>query len=359
MRTRIALPALATAAVLFAGCTAQSPSSAPPPGLMPALTPQQSLMAAVTNTGQGKDLSTSIKVDATAADLKTLAAAVADAEASAEDQQAVDKITEIVPKVVLKTALHSRGAELNTEKDPSKIDGSFALSVDGKPIEGLWVAGEAFLHADVAGIATATGLFTMEDVQGLAGALAPSMPWITTLIEGKWVALDKATVNQYLERLKVEAASASPEPSPTPTIDAAKVSKAFVDVSVVTKVDDQTFKVVSDVKKAIKAAAAIDPNDDLTDAEADKALASLNDGADLDTTITVTDGKVTKVVVDIADILRTWPKANPEEPAIAKLAAADFKLNGVVEISSADPKLAAPSAGATIPAKDLKQLLPS
>lgn len=359
MRTRLALPALATAAVLFAGCTAQSTNSAPPPGLMPGLTPQQSLMAAVTNTGQGKDLSTSIKLDATADDLKKLAAALADEEASADDQKAIDTVSALVPKVIIKTALHSRGAELNTEKDPNNIDGSFAVTVDGKPLEGLWVAGQAFLHADVAGLATATGLFTTEDVQMLAGAMASSMPWINTIVDGQWVALDKATVQEYLERLRVQAASASPAATPTPTIDAAKVSKAFVDVSVVTKVDDQTYKVVTDVKKAVKAAAAIDPNDDLTDADADEAVANLNDGADLDTTITVADGKVTKVVVDIADMLRTWAKPNPEEPSIAKLAAADFKLAGVVELSSADPKLTAPAAAATIPASDLKQLLPS
>lgn len=360
MRTRLAIPALATAAVLFAGCTAQSSSSAPAPGLMPALTPQQSLMAAVTNTGQGKDLTTSIRVDATADDLKKLAVAVADEDViSADDQKSIDMIAAIVPKVVIKTALHSRGAEFNTEKDPNNIDGSFTVSVDSKPIEGLWVGGQAFVHADVEGIGKATGLFTSDDVQMIAGAMATSMPWINTLIEGQWVALDKATVAAYLEQLRAQEASASPAATPTPTIDAAKVSQAFVNASEVTKIDDQTYKLVADAKKMIKATAALDPNDDLTDADADEAIAQLNDGANLDATISVADGKVTKVVVDIADILRTWAKPNPEEPMIAKLAATDFKLSGVVEMSSADPKLAAPSAGATIPASDLKQLLPS
>nr|NLI51744.1 hypothetical protein [Propionibacterium sp.] len=356
MRTKLAVPALATAAVLFAGCTAQ-PGSTPVPLMPTVVSPQQSLMQAVSATGQGKDLSTSIRLDATADDLKKVAAALADDQPSADDQKTIDTVSEIVPKVVLKTALHSRGAELNTEKDPNNLDGSFALTIDGKPLEGLWVGGQAFLHADVDGIGKATGLFTTEDIQMIAGSMATSMPWINKLVEGQWVALDKATVAAYLERLRGEAASASP--TATPSIDAAKVSKAFVDVSTVTKVDESTFKVVTDVKKVVKAAAAIDPNDDLTDTDADEAVAGLNDGATLDATISVADGKVTKIVIDIADIMRTWPKPDPEEPTIAKLAAADFKLNGVIELSSADPQLKAPTAAATIPASDLKQLLPS
>lgn len=336
---KLLIPAVA-AALLFTGCAAP-------------VTPKQALSDAATKTAQGKDLSYSMKIDTTADDLKKVMTATSSSAVDAQTQSIIDVATSIIPKTVMKVSMHSNGADLNTEKDPQKLDMAMSLAVDSKPIEIMWVKGEAFLHADVEGIGQATGLFTAAQVKMLASSAAASMPWINDVVGGKWVALDKTAVNALIEKAKLQMASAAP--SAAPSIDAAKATAAFMDASEITKVDDKTYKSVTDAKKLIKAMAAMDPNDQLTDAQADESIAKINDGANLDVTYTLTDGKVSKAVIDVADIMRTWPKADPAQPELAKLAATDFKMALVVEMAN-DVKITAPSAASTIPASDLEGL---
>lgn len=339
MRKMLIAPALAaTAALVLVGCAAPA-------------TPKQVMGDALTKTGQGKNMTVTMKLDTTADDLKKLVTAMGDSGATDQSAQTIEAITSIVPKVAVKTSLHSNGGDLNVETDPSKIDGSFAITVDSKPLEVLWVKSKAYLHADVDGIGQATGLFTGTQVKMMAASAAKTMPWITPLVEGKWVAIDDAIVTKYIEKVKETMASASP--SAKSSVDMAKASAAFLEASEITKVDDTTFKIVTDAKKLIKAAAAMDANDELTDAKADEAIAKINDGANLDTTVTLKNGAVSKVVIDLADVMRTWAKPDASQPVIAKLAATDFKLGGVFEFDSADMALAAPAAAATIPASDL------
>lgn len=345
MRKSLVVPALAASAALFAGCSA---ATTPP-------TPKQALTDAVNKSGSAKDAAVAMKFDTTADDVTKLMNAVAAEGASAQSKQQMAVVAKVLPKLELKTALHSNGADLNAEKSPDKLDGSFTLSVDGKPLDFLWLGSQPYVHADVEGIGQATGLFTSTQVKMLSEQAAAQMPWITDVVDGKWVTLDKATAAKFVEKAKAAAATASP--SPSASIDPMKVRDSVLENSEVTKVDDKTYKVVTDAKKLVKAAASWSSTDDFTDAKADETIAQLNDGANLDSTVTVADGKVSKVVVDVADIIRTWPKPQADKPQIAKLAATDFKLGGVVDLSSSEVKLAAPAAATTIPAADAEQLL--
>ncbi len=346
MHKRVVLPALAlSGALLLAGCSAAAPA-----------TPKQAVSDAVTKTGSGKDSSVSFKLDTTADDLTKLVTAASSSE-SAQSKQQLAVITKIVPKLAMKAAVHSNGADLNTEKSPDKLDGSFSVSVDGKPAEFLWIGAQPYLHADVEGIGQATGLFTSTQVKMLTDSAATQFPWINDVVDGKWVTLDKATAAKFVEKATAQAATASPTASPS--YDPAKIRDGVLESSEITKVDDKTYKVVTDAKKLLKAAASFSSTDNYDDAEADKAIADLNDGAKLNSTVTVADGKVSRVVVDLANVIRTWPKAQADQPEIAKLAATDFKLDGVVDLDGSDQKIAAPQAATTIPASDAEKLLNS
>lgn len=344
MRKIVAVSA-ATAALVLAGC---SSTPAPPPA---AANPKDAVTEAATNAGQGHDQTVTFRLDTTPEDIaKVVEASEASNTSDSSTTQMLSTLGKILPKTSMQISLHSDGAELNTEKDPAKIDAAFQLSVDGKPVDLTWLDSRAFLHADVEGLGQATGLFTGEQVRMAVADQAQSKPWITDLVNGKWVEADPASVQKLLQD-----AQASASPSAAPTVDPARARAAFLDNSEISKVDDDTYRVVTDAKKLIPSLAAIDPNDDLTEEKAQEAIDGLKDGANLDTTVDVADGKVTRAVVDLDDIARTWPKTDGDAQA-EKLANTDFHADGVFEFSDANPNIAMPQATSTIPASDLEQL---
>lgn len=339
MRTSLILPAVAAAGLVFAGCSAP-------------VTPEKALADAFAKTGEGSSATVTMKLDTTAEDLATFIEA-ASADQSATSMQQLDVVSAIVPKLAITTAVKAHSGNLDSVTTPEKADLAFTVSVDGKPLEVRWVDSQIFLHADVEGLGQATGLFTATQVKMMAGQLSAQLPWLTDVIDGKWVTLDKESSAKLIAKTQEQVASA--QPSAQPSVDPVKVREALLGASTVTKADDSTFKVATDAKKLITAMAELSDTDEFTAEDAQEAIADINDGADLDTTVTVKDGKVTKVVVDIADILRTWPPASAA--SAAEVAAAEFTLNGVIEIDHADPKIAVPSPATTIPASDIDQVL--
>ena len=341
MRTSLILPAVA-AGLVFAGCSAP-------------VAPEKALADAFAKTGEGSSATVTMKIDTTAEDLTKLIEA-ASVSQSAPAMQQLDAVTAIVPKLAITTAVKAHSGNLNSAITPETADAAYIISVDGKPLEVRWVDSQLFLQADVEGLGQATGLFTATQVKLMVGQLGTQLPWITDVIEGRWVALDKDSSAKLVAKAQEQAASA--QPSAQPSLDPVKVRDSLLGASTVTKVDDSTFKVATDAKKLLTALAEFSDTDDLTAENAQEAMDEINDGADLDTTVTVKDGRVTKVVIDFADVLRTWPKAHgTSAPSIERLAATEFTLNGVVEIDNTDPKIAAPSPATTIPASDVDQLL--
>ena len=343
MRTSLIIPAVAAAGLVFAGCTAPVP-------------PEKALADAFAKTGEGSSATITMKVDTTAEDLTKLIE-TGSRNSSAPAMQQLDVITAIVPKLAITTAVKAHSGNLNSGISPDKADMAYSISVDGKPLEVRWVDSQFFLKADVEGIGQATGLFTATQVKMMAGQLSAQLPWITDVINGGWVALDKDSSAKVIAKAQEQAASA--QPSAQPSIDPVKSRDALLGASTVTKVDDTTFKVATDAKKLVTAMAELSDTDDFTAEDAQDIIDDLNDGADLDTTVTVKDGKVSKVVIDIADVLRTWPKLNggTADATMADIAALEFTLNGVIEIDNTDPKIAAPSPATTIPASDVDQAL--
>lgn len=341
MRPSPILAAAAATGLLVAGCSAPVP-------------PEQALADALAKTGQRSSATVTMRLDTTAEDLAKLV----EAGSTTPDAPAIpqlDVVTAIVPKLAITTAVRAHSGDLNSAITPDQADVAFTVSVDGKPLEVRWVDSQLFLHADVEGIGQATGLFTATQVKMMAGQLTTTLPWITDVINGGWVTLDKDTSAKVIAKAQEQATSA--EPTAQPSVDPVKARDALLGASTVTKVDDSTFKVATDAKKLITAMAELSDTDDFTAEDAQEAIDSINDGADLDTTVTVKDGRVVKVVVDLADILRTWPKQKPGDTATASIAATEFLLNGVVEIDNTDPTIEAPSPATTIPASDVEQLL--
>lgn len=351
MRKMVAVSAAASASALLlvAGCSGTTGGTNPGPV---SADPKTAVADAFTQTGQGKDSTVTFKFDTTEADVQKVFDAMNSGSSSTPNpstQQTMKSVAKIIPLTTFKVATHSNGDSLNAEKDPNKIDANVNIAVDGKPIEFTWLASRAFLRADVQGLGQATGLFTIDQVKMYTADSARTMPWITPLVEGKWVEADSASVKQMIQKAQASAA-----PSASPSIDPKKAQAAILDNSEVTKVSDGTYKVVTDAKKVIPALAAIDPNDSFTDQKAQDALKQVKDGANLDSTVTIANGKVTKIDVDLADVLRTWPQST--DKTAQALAQADFKLNGVAEINEDNPNITAPQPAATIPAKDLQGL---
>ena len=340
MRTRtiFAIPTALAAGALLAGCTAPVP-------------PEKALADAFAATGAVPHVTVTAKLDTTTDDLTKLVEAASTGQSASTAAQ-LDPFVAIVPKIAITTAVHAHSGDLNSTIGLDTADVSVAISVDGKPLEFRWVDSLPFVRADVEGIGQATGLFTGTQVKMMASQLTSTMPWVTDLIEGKWMTFDEATVAQLLDQIKNES-----NQSAQPQVDPVKARDALLEASTVTKVDDSTFKIATDAKKMLTAVAAVSDTDDFTEEDATEAINSINDGADLDTTVTVKDGKVTKIVVDIADVLRTWPKPDAGEPALAAIAGTEFKLDGVIEVSSDDPKIEVPQPATTIPASDIDGLI--
>lgn len=337
-RTLLSVSTAVAAGVLFAGCTAS-------------VAPKQTLSDALTKTSGGAHQTVTMKLDTTADDLrKAIEAAASDGDASA--LSGVEPFIAIVPKVAITTSVHAHEGDLNQPLGLESSDLAFSIAVDGKPLEVRWVDSALFLRADVEGLGQATGLFTATQVKMMVGQFTNQFPWVANLIDGDWMTLDEATSAKIVDFLKENAGAENAKSE----VDIKKVTEGWLEASTVTKVDDATLKVTTDAAKLITAMAAVSDTDDLDEADAQEIIDGLNEGADLDMTVTVKDGKVSKVVTDIADVMRTWPKPDPKRPSIAKMAATEFKLDAVAELNGDDPKIEAPSA-TTIPGSDLDSLL--
>ncbi|MFT3877282.1 MAG: hypothetical protein QM708_12785 [Propioniciclava sp.] len=344
-RTSLIIPAVALG-VLFTGCSAPA-------------TPKQVLADALAKNADASNTSMTMKLDTTADDLTKLIKA-ASGDESAQTMQQIEMMTRILPKLTISASAHAHSGAVSAVTDPAKADAAFTIAVDGKPLEMRWVDAQAYLRADMEGLGQATGAFTATQLKMMLADLASEMPWVNEVLNGGWVTLDKATTDKLLADLREEiamAAEVAATASPQPSIDPVKARDAFLDSSEVTKVDNETLKVSTDFKKFATAIAALSDEDDLTSERVDEVSKEINDGATVDTTYTLKDGKVVKATVDIADMLRTFPKADADRPEIARIAATEFTLNGVVEMSDADPKIEAPSPATTIPADDLERMM--
>lgn len=331
---KCALLAAATAGLLVvSGCSA--PAS-----------PKDAVTQALLKVGQGKDAAVTARLDTTEADVATLVRAAAP-DLDLAGQQAASAAGRLVPRTSIKLSAHSRGADLNDERDPGKMDGSVTLGVDGKTADLLWIDSRAFVHADADGIGQATGLFTGAQLRLMLAEQLADNPWMVDLLDGKWVEADPDAVAEMAQERQ-------PQTGALPTAGAATAAKALIDASEVTKVDADTYRLVADAKALVKAAAAVDPGDEFTEAKAEESAAGLRDGATLDATLDVAGDQVSRVVVDVDDILRTWPKPDPARPATAALAAADFRLDAILEFDAANPAPTAPQATTTIPASAIK-----
>lgn len=341
MRVITAVPAALLTAGLLAGC-----SGANVPGMPGAADPKEAVRAAFDKSGEAKEAAVTFKLDTTEDDLNKLMEATGETDSA--DQAKI--VTKLLPKVSYTMALRSQDTPLKDVKDYTKLDLGMNVAVDGKPVDIRWIDQRFFAMADVAGLADATDLFTMTQVEQAATQLIPQMPWVKTVIEGKWVEADAATMKTLAEKASEELTGASA----APTVDQKKAQDAFFEASKVTK-NGNTYEIATDAKQLLKIFAAASDTDDFTDAKAEEAAAKINDGADLNLAVELDGDNLKKVTIDVADVLRTWPKAEGDDKAeIEKMAATEFNMKAVIEMSDPGDLLKAPQPEATIPAKDLE-----
>ncbi len=327
-----------TAAVALAGCSAPDP--------------KPTVDQAVKALSARQAATTTIRLDTTAEDLDTVAKALEqDADPSRLAQ--LNAAFKVIPMVSISTATRAHEGTLQQATSLDKVDFATRVMVGDKPLEIVKVNDKGFLRVDVDGIGQQTGLFTGSQVRMMAASLAASKPWVNDLIDGKWMQVDAATMNEL-------AAKATQQSAAPQVTDPSKYLDVVTANSTVTKVNDTTYTVVTDAKGLIKGLADVDPNDDFSSEDADKAIADLQDGANLDTTLTIESGALTKASIDLADVIKTWPKAKEgsQDDSLRRLQAAQFKLNLVAEFSD-QVDITEPASATTIPDADVKALLDS
>ncbi|MFT3970770.1 MAG: hypothetical protein QM695_10955 [Micropruina sp.] len=324
------------AAVALAGCSAADPKP----------TVDQAIKA----LSERQASTTTIRLDTTPADLDTVSKALEE-NANPTRMAQLNAAFKVIPMVSITSATRAHEGTLQQATSLDKVDFATTVAVGDKSLEILKVNDKGFLRVDVDGIGQQTGLFSGAQVRMMAAGLGASKPWVSDLIDGKWMQVDGVTMNEL-------AAKATQQAQAPQTIDPAKYLNVVTANSTVTKVNDTTYTVTTDAKGLIKGLADIDPNDKFTTEDADKAIADLQDGANLDTTLTIESGKLTKASIDLADVLRTWvkPSEGSGGDTLRRLQAAQFKLNLVAEISD-QADIAEPASATTIPDKDVQDLL--
>lgn len=326
------------AALALAGCSAPDP--------------KQAVDQAIKSLAGRQASTTTISLDTTAADLNTITSAVQEGADPTRMAQ-LSAAFKVVPQLSLSMAMRAHQGTLEQANSLDKLDFATRVMVGGKPIELVKVNNNGFLRVDVDGIGQQSGLFTGAQARMMVASMGATKPWVNDLLDGKWMQVDEASMKELLAK----ATQSAPTPSPQ-AINPAKYLDVLSANSTVTKVNDTTYTLVTDAKGLLKGLAEVDPSDEFSTEDADKAIADLQDGANLDTTLTIESGVLTKASVDIADIIRTWPKvkADAQYDGLRRLQAAQFKLNGVAEFSD-KADIAEPSAATTIPAEDLNGLL--
>ena len=334
--------ALATvaAAVALAGCTAGAD-------------PKQTVDEALKAVGNQQQATVTVKVDTTSDDLNKLVQA--SQSGSSQSDAATASVLRLIPKLSITSATRAREGTLQQATTLDKMDFAVKLAVGDKPVEFVVVNGKGFLRADVDGIGQESGLFTGMQVRLMLDSLPDAKSWMTDLVDGKWMQLDEGSMATLIAQATQAQATASPQ-----AVNPAAFADLLSKNSQVTKVDDTTFKVVTDAKGLIQGMADASPDDQFTNEQAAEAIGKLNEGANLDTTLTIESGKVTRATFDIADVLRTWfkPEEGAEGDATRRIQAAEFKLNAVMELSDR-AEIAEPTGATTIPAADIEQLMKS
>lgn len=326
------------AALALAGCSAPDP--------------KQAVDQAIKGLAGRQASTTTISLDTTADDLSTITNAAQEGADPTRMAQ-LGAVLKVLPQLSVSLAMRAQQGTLEQANSLDKLDFATRVMVGGKPIELVKVNNKGFLRVDVDGVGQQSGLFTGAQARMLAATFSASKPWVNDLLDGKWMQVDEASMNELLTKATQGASTPSPQ-----AIAPAKYLDLISANSKVTKVNDTTYTLVTDAKGLLKGLAEVDPDDELSTEDADKAIADLQDGANLDTTLTIESGVLTKASVDIADIIRTWSKVkdDPQYDGLRRLQAAQFKLNGVAEFSD-KADIAEPPAATTIPAEDLKGLL--
>ncbi|MFT4294008.1 MAG: hypothetical protein QM582_01185 [Micropruina sp.] len=337
--THVLVAGGAVAALALAGCAAPDP--------------KQAVDQAVEAFGSQQAATMTVKLDTTTDDLAKISkAAGQDASNPTQSAQAA-AVLKLIPQLSFTMASRAQQGSLKQADNSDKIDFSARIAVGDKPIELVKVNNKGYVRADVDGLGQQSGLFTGTQVRMMLSSFAGEMPWLNELVDGKWLQIDEASMKQFIENLAKQTASASPQ-----AVEPSRYLAVLTTNSTVARVNDTTYTVVTDAKGLIKGLADIDPNDELTTEKADQAIAELQDGANLDTTLTIESGKLTKVSVDLADIIRTWfkPAEGSKGDMLRRLQAEQFTLKGVAELSD-KAEITEPAGATTIPAKDLERLL--
>lgn len=335
--------ALATvaAAVALAGCTAG------------AADPKPTVDEALNAVGTQQQATVTVKVDTTSEYLSKLVEA--SQSGGSQSDAATASALRLIPKISFTSATRAREGTLQQATTLDKMDLAIKLAVGDKPVEFVVVNGKGFLRADVDGIGQESGLFTGMQVRLMLDSLPDAKSWMTDLVDGKWMQLDEASMARLIAQATQAQSTASPQ-----AINPAAFAELLSKNSQVTKVDDKTFKVVTDAKALIQGMADASPDDQFTNEQAAETIGKLNDGANLDTTLTIESGKVTSARFDVADILRTWfkPEEGTKGDATRRIQATEFKLDAVMELSDR-AEITEPTGATTIPAADIEQLTKS
>ncbi|MCH8612714.1 hypothetical protein [Arsenicicoccus dermatophilus] len=289
---------------------------------------------------------------------------VGDLATSKNDKPLDPKVAKLIASSRIVADTQSTGASLKDEKDPAKIRTRMSWKTDSDLVNLAMAAQSVFVKVDLAKIADQTGAFTMKDIT----ASASSMPgWMQDVIAGKWVGVDKATMDKLAKSAPGAAAAGGPTDlsaqqrqqltdAMNKNIDTnAAFSGEGDDIAITLKAKPFVNTFLADVQRIMPqqfpAKNMTEMKDMATKIKADSTLAM---------TATLADGKIKSTKFDLGQVMGLIDESTvpaKDRAKFTELKAKNLSLPMVLEYSDLDGDVEAPAGARMITQADIDQMM--
>ena len=192
-RTTLTLLAAMSTTVVLAACSDENTGGGDGGNAKADDDPKAAVMEAFEKTNGAKDMSTTMSLDI---DQDLIRKAMSSSGTmTAQDQQMVDKVAELLPKSKITVAQHSRDQALAEEKDVKDLDTAMTFHIGEGKVEVRMIEGGMYMRADVDKLGQETGLFTADQLKmQLTGGQSvsaddPTMQFMNKALGGEWVGI--------------------------------------------------------------------------------------------------------------------------------------------------------------------------
>ncbi|WP_409485512.1 hypothetical protein [Arsenicicoccus dermatophilus] len=295
---------------------------------------------------------------------ENLATMVADLATSKNDKPLDPKIAKLITSSRVVVDTQSTGASLKDEKDPAKLRTRMSWKTDSDLVNLAMAAQSMFFKVDLAKIADQTGAFTMKQVT----ASASGMPgWMQDVIAGKWVGVDKATMDKLARSAPGAAAPGRPTEmsaqqrqqltdAMNKNIDTnATFGGEGDDIAITLKAKPFVNTFLADMQRILPQQF---PARSMTEMQG--MAAKIKADSTLAMTATLADGKITSTKFDLGQIIGLVDESTvpaKDRARFSQLKAKNLSLPMVVEYSDLDGDVEAPAGARMITQADIDQMV--